>query len=196
MWGDASGTTFGDVVFAMLLPILALVCFVGIVGYMLLTGLGGRSRIEATRAALSPSRVRPFLIVAGVAVAGLAFLASLFSGSSFSTAFLAILLTVLYGMASVLLPVGYFLAARWTAETAQRKGQAYLPWFWLALIAPVLSWIYVAVMPARGPGDPPQPRLLSWGGTSAERRCPFCAEPIQPAAILCRWCGRDLPPKQ
>lgn len=25
------------------------------------------------------------------------------------------------------------------------------------------------------------------------RRCPFCAEPIQPAAVVCRFCGRDVP---
>lgn len=23
--------------------------------------------------------------------------------------------------------------------------------------------------------------------------CPFCAEPIQPAAVVCKHCGRDLP---
>lgn len=28
---------------------------------------------------------------------------------------------------------------------------------------------------------------------SSHRPCPWCAEPIRPAAVLCRFCGRDVP---
>lgn len=30
--------------------------------------------------------------------------------------------------------------------------------------------------------------------TRGSRTCPFCAEAVQPAAIVCKHCGRDLPP--
>lgn len=37
---------------------------------------------------------------------------------------------------------------------------------------------------------------MSPASTSAvtERACPFCAELIKPSAVLCRYCGRDVPP--
>ena len=29
--------------------------------------------------------------------------------------------------------------------------------------------------------------------TAALRPCPFCAEPIQPKAVVCRFCNREVP---
>jgi uncharacterized membrane protein YfcA len=68
--------------------------------------------------------------------------------------------------------VGY-LIGKW-------KGRGTLG-LWLGLLLGVIGWIIVAVLPD------------SQRVTGPSRRCPFCAEVVQPAAVVCKHCGRDIP---
>ncbi|MBI4400152.1 MAG: hypothetical protein HY581_00790 [Nitrospirae bacterium] len=54
-------------------------------------------------------------------------------------------------------------------------GRSGVGWFLLALILSPLAGLLLFILPAR------------------RRPCPFCAEPIHAAAIVCRFCGREVP---
>ena len=55
-------------------------------------------------------------------------------------------------------------------------GRSGLGWFFLALLFTPLVGILLFVLPPR------------------RRPCPFCAEPIKPTAVVCRFCGREVTP--
>ena len=70
----------------------------------------------------------------------------------------------------------YALLALAVAVLASREfGRSAAGWFVLALILTPVVGLLLFMLPAR------------------RRPCPFCAEPIQPSAIVCRFCGRDVP---
>jgi hypothetical protein len=85
--------------------------------------------------------------------------------------------------------VGFILTAALIgllpAAIAHGKGHNFAVWwfFGAALFIVALPWAIVLKPVTTG-----TTRTLG-----PERRCPFCDELIRPAAVVCRWCSRDLP---
>jgi hypothetical protein len=70
----------------------------------------------------------------------------------------------------------YCLLALAVALLASREfGRSAVGWFLLSLILTPLAGLLLFMLPLR------------------RRPCPFCAEPIQPSAVVCRFCRRDVP---
>lgn len=57
------------------------------------------------------------------------------------------------------------------------------------LLSPLVGFIFAAL------AKPDAGKIAEASlATGATRKCPFCAELVKREAVVCRFCGRDLPP--
>lgn len=81
----------------------------------------------------------------------------------------------------ILILILWIVFALIVAGFADKRGGSYAAWLVVALlVSPLIAFFAVAVME---PGT----------GGAEHRTCPFCAERIKGEALVCRYCGRDLP---
>jgi hypothetical protein len=76
------------------------------------------------------------------------------------------------------------------AIIARNKGRSVFGWFLLCLFLTPLAVLILVVLPSRKTVEAQLVRIVSEGSTKI---CPQCAETVQAAAKICRFCRFEFP---
>jgi hypothetical protein len=88
-----------------------------------------------------------------------------------------LLIWVLFGVAS--------------AIVASNKGRNGFGWFLMGILFGPFGLIIALVVSDKNKETAAHAASLA---AADSKKCPFCAESIKREAVVCRYCGRDMPP--